>query len=156
MDINAGTFIYMFIRLCPFILVCFFTISSIFNNDIKGIVYLIGLLFTVGMTTILSKFLPIFESGNTPDAICNLISFGQGELSKVPLGEVIIGFTFMYLLVTMITVGQHSDVNLVSSNWPTVVFFSLLMITEIYVNSNMFHTLRNWLRSSNSVIEPIA
>lgn len=155
MDINAGTFIYMFIRLCPFILVCFFTISSIFNNDIKGIVYLIGLLFTVGITTILSKILPIFENGNTPDAVCNIISFGQGELSKVPISEVIIGFTFVYLLTTMITVGNDTEVNLVLSNWPTIAFFSLLIITELYVNSNIFHVFRNWLRPSSDN-QPIA
>lgn len=143
MDINAGTFMYMFIRLCPFILVCFFTISSIFNNDIKGIVYLVGLLFTVGITIGISPFVPVFngDTNNSPAAICNTLSFGTGELSHLPISEVIIGFTFLYLLVTMTAVGRKNNINLVSSNWPTVVFFLLLIITEINVNTNAFHGL---------------
>jgi len=148
MDINAGTFMYMFIRLCPFILVCFFTISSVFNNDIKGIVYLVGLLFTVGIAVGIGNFIPKFESNNVPDAICNIISFGHGELSKLPIGEVIIGFTFLYLLVTMTTIGRKHNINLVSSNWPTIVFFLLLVITELNVNTNAFHAIREMISPS--------
>ena len=47
MDINIATFLYIFLHICPLILVCFFTISSVFNNDIKGIVYLCGLLVSI-------------------------------------------------------------------------------------------------------------
>lgn len=54
MDINISTFTYLFMRLCPFILVCFFTIGSIFNNDLKGIVYLMGLIFAIGVIIIIS------------------------------------------------------------------------------------------------------
>lgn len=156
MDINIGTFMYMFIRLCPFILVCFFTISSIFNNDIKGIVYLVGLLFTVGITISISQFIPNFTNEmNDPNAICNVTSFGTGELSQLPISELIIGFTFLYLLITMTAVGTKNNINLVSSNWPTIVFFILLIITELNVNTNAFHGLYNMIYPPPENAEPV-
>ena len=124
MEINAATFMYLFIKLCPFILVCFFTISSIFNNDLKGIVYLIGMLFTIGITILLgnvSGISSLVEKMSNSE-ICETISFGHSSLSALPLSEVIIGFTFVYLLTSMMTVSY----SLVSANWPTVIFFILL------------------------------
>ena len=47
MDINLATFVFLFLRLSPFILICFFTLSSIFNSDLRGIVYLFGLLWAI-------------------------------------------------------------------------------------------------------------
>lgn len=138
MEINAATFMYLFIKLCPFILVCFFTISSIFNNDLKGIVYLIGLLFTIGITILLgnvsgiSNFVGKMSESNSE--ICETLSFGHSSLTTLPLSEVIIGFTFIYLLTSMISVSN----SLVSANWPTIIFFILLIIAELNTNSNIF------------------
>ena len=54
MDLNLATFSFLFLRLAPFILICFFTLSSIFNNDLRGIVYLFGLLIAVFTSFIIS------------------------------------------------------------------------------------------------------
>ena len=35
MEINITKALYLFIRLSPFIVVCYFTLMSIFNQDIK-------------------------------------------------------------------------------------------------------------------------
>lgn len=135
MDINASTFMYMFIRLCPFILVCFFTISSIFNGDVKGFVYLAGLLLNVGVTIgIISNYIPNYKQDTTQNMICDITSFGNKSLS---VGENIIGFTFFYLLTTMLIVGAKNEIYLVGSNWPTIVFFTLLIGSEIFINTNV-------------------
>ena len=135
MDINASTFMYMFIRLCPFILVCFFTISSIFNGDVKGFVYLAGLLLNVGITIgIISNYIPNYKQDTTQNMICDITSFGNKSLS---VGENIIGFTFFYLLTTMLIVGSKNEIDLVASNWPTIVFFTLLIGSEIFINTNV-------------------
>jgi hypothetical protein len=136
MEINASTFMNLFIKLCPFILVCFFTISSIFNNDLKGIVYLIGMLFTIGLTILVGNIPYVVELLGNPNGgeLCETISFGHSSLSRLPLGEVIIGFTFLYLLTSMMNVSTA----LVSANWPTVIFFILLIIAELNTNSNIF------------------
>ena len=47
MEFNIVAFTYLFLRLAPFILICFLTLSSIFNQDFKGLIYLLGILFTV-------------------------------------------------------------------------------------------------------------
>ena len=44
MDFNIINILYMFFRLAPFIIVSYFTLQSIFNQDLKGVIYLIGLL----------------------------------------------------------------------------------------------------------------
>ena len=44
MEANLFTIAYLFFRLSPFIIACFFSISSIFNNDMKGLIYLVGLI----------------------------------------------------------------------------------------------------------------
>ena len=38
MELNIATIIYLFFRLAPFIIVCFFSLQSIFNQDLKGLV----------------------------------------------------------------------------------------------------------------------
>ena len=134
MDINIKSFMYMFLKLCPYILVCFFTISSIFSNDIKGIVYLVGLLgsigFTIGISKFISGFLP--AGPESTDQICDILSIGNSNLSRLPIGEIITSFTFFYLLATMI----RNEV--VTTNIPTIVFFSILLFSELVVNTNLF------------------
>ena len=91
MELNISTFMYLFIRLLPFILVCFFSISSIFSNDVKGIVYLCGLLLTVGIGFVVSALIGMFtqksketnestnditgdeESNNKKELICKIL-----------------------------------------------------------------------------------
>jgi hypothetical protein len=108
-------------------------------------VYLVGLLVSIFVIIVggnLTSYLPdlsgwipqLFKNPNpNPDTICNILSFGDGQLSSLSIGQMIIGFSFSYLLTTML-IGEY---NLVSSNWPTIIFFSLLMLAEILVNTNI-------------------
>ena len=47
MEVNILSISYLFFRLAPFIIVCFFTLNSIFNQDLRGIIYLCGLLILI-------------------------------------------------------------------------------------------------------------
>jgi len=137
MELNIKTFLYIFLHLCPLILVCFFTISSIFNNDLKGMVYLFGLLFSIAVILFGGNLLDWFNIdwlplNPNPDPICKVLSFGNGD-GELSIGQMIIGFSFFYLLTTML-IGED---NLASSNWPTITFFSLLMLAEILINTNI-------------------
>tara|TARA_B110000879_G_scaffold115421_1_gene153698 strand:+ start:5744 stop:6418 length:675 start_codon:yes stop_codon:yes gene_type:complete len=158
---------YLFIRLLPFILVCFFSISSIFSNDVKGIVYLCGLLLTVGIGFGVSALIGMFtqksketnestnditsdeESNNKKELICKILSLGFSSLT-IPIGELITSFTFIYLLATMILTSTD-DSNVVSNNIPTIVFFSILMIIQL-VFSNKF--LSNYFNLGNIICHP--
>jgi len=133
MELNIVSFTYLFLRLAPFILVCFFTLSSIFNQDFKGLVYIAGLLFSSFTTIIignaLSDIIPSI-TGDKPD-ICNMISVGQTDnISKLPLGQSVISYTFGYLLYGII------KFNYVKQNIATLVFFPVLLLFDIIWNAS--------------------
>jgi len=143
MELNIKTFLYIFLHLCPFILVCFFTISSIFGNDIKGIVYLVGLLLSIGLVIMSESILPNLGDSwfNTKqNAMCNIFSFGQSSLSNLSIGQMIIGFSFSYLVYTMNVVNEDP---VFAANWPTILFFSLLVIAEFGINTNIMTFIKD-------------
>ena len=83
MELNIITITYLFLRLAPFVLVCFFSLASMFNQDFKGLIYLIGLIFATFVTMLFGNvlsFIPKVLPEERPE-ICNVISVGQqGEL----------------------------------------------------------------------------
>ena len=137
MDLNIISYIYLFLRLAPFFLVCFFTLSSILNQDFKGLIYVSGLLLTCFLTILISNgfsdFIPKFDD---KPAICNMISIGSvTDISKLPLGQVVISYTFGYLLYPLVYY------NIIQKNIPTLIFFPLLMFFDIVWNvQNMCYT----------------
>jgi hypothetical protein len=134
MEINLTTFFYLFLRLAPFVLVCFFSLLSIFNYDLKGVVYLFGIiisiLITIPLGNLISSFIPSINP-ETSSELCDIINIGGSEFSSLPIGQIIIGFTSSYLLSTIFLTDYNSIIN----NWPTIGFFSLLVICDIYWNN---------------------
>ena len=133
MDLNVIGFGYLFLRLAPFVLASFFTLASIFNQDFKGFICLVGLLFSSFITMLAAKLAFISNLTRPTDApeICNVLTIGQTDsLSDLPLGQSSINYTFAYLWYSMI----HSD--LVGQNIPTLVFFPLLIIFDFIWNFN--------------------
>ena len=131
MELNALTFSYLFLRLAPFILVCFFSLASIFNQDFKGLVYLVGLLLSCVVCTMfngLAKYIPHYEESERPE-ICNMITIGRlGEVSALPLGQNVFGYTFCYLLWWIIKNKYEAQ------NIPTLVFFPVLILFDFIWN----------------------
>jgi len=110
MDLNLATFIFLFLRLSPFILICFFTLSSIFNSDLRGIVYLFGLLWAVFMSFIIGNNINLGGTVGEEDrnAVCDVVFFGgDGKMEHVPVSETILGYTFFYLFTTLILKDKH-------------------------------------------------
>jgi hypothetical protein len=128
MELNLLVFGYLFLRLAPFILVCFFSLTSIFNQDFKGIVYLVGLLGACFSSIMIGKMFGIKTNEERP-AICSMVTLGQQELSSLPLGQTIFGYTFEYLLYVIV------KYKYVLQNIPTIVFFPLLILFDFYWNS---------------------
>src|SRR6056300_1883636 len=134
MEFNIVAFTYLFLRLAPFILICFFTLSSIFNQDFKGLIYLLGILFTVVISigaspSIQALINTLGLQKSDPMDICTSITINKMDvLSNIPLGQVVIVFTMTYLIYSMM------EYNIVSQNWPTIVFFVLLSVFNIYWN----------------------
>ena len=147
--INFTKMVYFILRLAPFIIVSFFVLDSVFNQEIKGVFYLGGVLISCMIVTILGNTVPsnitdssegsvanLFESTNkNSDAVpnhlrstvlCSLVSLGP--ISKLPLSQTILSFTFFYLVYI---IGTN---NLAESNIPTLIIFPILILSDIFWN----------------------
>jgi hypothetical protein len=143
MELNVFTITYLFLRLSPFIIVCFFSLASIFNQDFKGLIYLIGLIIscfiTITVGSPISKTLNgMLNLNRGEEPICkSLITLGNTTLSELPLSQTIFGFTFFYLFY-LFGMKKHTYIY---QNIPTLVFFPLLILFDIVWNvSNNCHT----------------
>jgi len=106
---NLTNILYMAFRLAPFLIVTFFTMSSIFNYDYKGIIYLCGLLLTsvlaisIGNTGLFDQEITLVKNTGAPVdpaiLICNSLALSEnGPLSKIPLSILVTAYTGAYLL----------------------------------------------------------
>ena len=137
-ELNLTNIFYTAYRLSPFILVSFFTLSSILNQDIKGIIYLAGLLIACFFSVIVSKS-DVFDSDVTPPTICNTLNLTNGvPFSRLPLSMTIFTYTFGYLLYIIGLYGLAKD------NITTIILFSLLIISEW--TWNIFFTCSSHIR----------
>ena len=145
MELNIITIFYLFFRLAPFVIVSYFSLSSIFNQDIKGIIYLVGLLLSCFCTIMVGSSIPIqystgdpLDASSIPNPVCNLITIGKdGSYSKIPLGISMLSYTLIYL-VYVIAKNKIEMYNL-----PTLILFPLLIVGDIIWNikNNCFQPL---------------
>ena len=129
MDIQLTALFYLFLRLAPFILVSYFTLSSVFHSDLKGFVYLIGLLITTIIGSALSSFLPMdwLKLPGERDFTCDFLDITKNSrVTYIPVGSGIITYTFGYLLYTIVKYGSQGQ------NWPTITFFSILSGIDLF------------------------
>ena len=140
--LNLTKIFYTAYRLFPFILVSFFTLSSLLNQDIKGIIYLAGLLIACFVsTTVGSTFPKFFEDvNNIPtltstidektivtdfNLICKSLTLGEdGPISKLPLSMTVYSFTFFYLVYI---IGKYK---LANQNIITILFFTSVILAS--------------------------
>lgn len=164
MNLSIGSLAYLFLQLSPFIVVCYFTLVSIFNRDLKGIIYIFGLLVALTGTYMISLLIDTYKESwlikllglGEQSILCNSITLGAMGLNTLPLGATVIGFTFWYLMFTLIehdmkVVGiKHGDdptqatnkwnaafpTPYIDSNWPTITFFVILLAAHIFLLGN--------------------
>jgi hypothetical protein len=132
MELNIITFGYLFFRLAPFILTCFFTLASIFNQDFKGFVLLVGLLLACFVGSMVGRIFNFQTPSSAIDNnLCNMITIGQMEnLSQLPLGQVVLSYIFFYL---MVFIGLNK---VYMQNGATLIFFPLLIFVDAIWNMN--------------------
>lgn len=139
MDLNIINIMYMFFRLAPFIIVSYFTLQSLFNQDLKGVIYLIGLIvasvITVVLGGVLKKFSP--PKGLMPTDYsrirCTQLTLGNTQpVSILPLSQTVFGYTLAYLTYFI------SVNNLQTQNIATFIMFPLVIVSDmIWSTSNM-------------------
>jgi hypothetical protein len=131
MDLNLINVLYMFFRLSPFIIVSYFTLQSILNQDLKGVIYLIGLIVTSFVVYLIASVLPeeavLKNSSDLMKIKCTQLTIGQHQpISKLPLSQTVFGYTLTYLSYF---IGVN---NLQSQNIPIFILFPFLILGDIF------------------------
>lgn len=132
MDLNVGSLVYLFFRMAPFFIVSFFTLSSIFNHDFRGLVYLVGLVLSSVLCIIIGKVLPNPWNGKSIETRmkCSALTLGKTEpLSNLPLSQNVFGYTLAYLTYFIAT-NKLADKNI-----PMFVFMSMVVLADMYWNA---------------------
>jgi hypothetical protein len=126
--LNMQSLLYVGFRLAPFILVSFFALSSLFNSDLKGIIFLAMLLLNCFVTTMIGNMFPDDTSSTNPYGVCQSMSLTKiGHLSRnFPLNINVLTFTFAYLIYIIIAYDA------VNTNIPTIVVFSVFILYQWY------------------------
>jgi len=131
MNLDLATLFYMFFRLAPFILVSYFTLSSVINQDIKGILYLVGVIIACFTCIIVGGVL--FPSSNSdPNSLsteqCETFTISDQPISKIPLSLAVLTYTFTYLSYVIV------KYSLWATNIPTLILFPVLIICDFLWN----------------------
>jgi hypothetical protein len=134
MDLNIVNIFYLFFRLAPFIIVSYFTLQSIFNQDLKGLIYLFGLIVAAVLTVLIGNIIPypntpILSIDKYSKAKCNSLTLGSdAPISRLPLSQTVFGYTLAYLSYF---IGVN---NLTTQNIPTFVIFPILILADMFWN----------------------
>ena len=110
------TNLFQFISaLLPTLLIFFMVMISIFNQDIKGLVYLAGILITSVINIFLLNTIKSQKDDNS-SASCNMFNlpFNMNNYNVPSLNSVLIAFTIAYLLLPMQASNQMNYVIIVA------------------------------------------
>ena len=121
--------------LSPYLIPLYLLMSSFFNQDMKGLFYLVLLTINVYMTFMMSKFVNLESGLNSDSNFCNfgpfnglLVSMGSTNNNSLSINSSIIGFTLSYLGYPMYL---NENVNL-----SIMVMFMALFIINAFVQSS--------------------
>lgn len=143
LDVSFGTFFYLFMRLFSFIIVCFFVIISIFSWDIKGFVYLVGLIITTGFFQLFKLTPQLFEGMSDwlkPDQAKYTKECVDVFTTDLPINQIVIGFTMAYLFNTLVQNGYRNSSSsepIIYEYSPIVPFFIVVFISDLLINTNI-------------------
>lgn len=112
-----------FSLIAPTMASLFILFGSFVNSDIKGLIYMAGLILSLGLGILLKPFFGGGTDLNTPTA-CNLFSdsFPNSQYSNPSLDTLSLCFTFSYIIVPMI----YNK----TLNWPIVVSLLFAVIVN--------------------------
>ena len=168
MVLNITELPYLIFRLGPIIVVSFFVFQSLLLWDLKGVIYIAGLLLTCLLTLLanagLNIILPITEQ-NEKNPKCRTITIGDnGEyISNIPLNLTVYSFTFFYLLIFIFNLAnsdssegilnsskitQKTINSAIQQNIPVMIIFPVFILIELYwigINNCISDDIKNYI-----------
>jgi len=131
MELNIINIIYLFFRFAPFIIISYFTLESIFNQDLKGVVYIVGLLVASVCTILFGNIIGQSENPLIANPKCTTLTIGNNQpISNLPLSQTVFGYTLSYLSYF---IGVN---NLATQNIPTFIIFPLIILADMMWNTS--------------------
>lgn len=125
----------LFFKLLPFIIVCYFLLYSLFFFDLKGIIYLTGLLISCIVAVTVGK-LSNLET-NAPNSDCQILFLNNSDnnrpLSPIPLNIISMVFLLSYYFTIIIKHKKFKD-NAITAILLLIVVLSYLV--WFYLMSN--------------------
>jgi len=126
---NYREVLYIF---APFIIVCYFLLLSIFNTDMKGIIYLIGLLISCISTIFIGNGIVGKFNNKDKEALCNIITINHiSEFSNVPISLTVYCFTLAYLTFTMLSLNLTF---IIRAMIPILFLFVLIIMDILWIS----------------------
>ncbi len=125
------TNVFRFISyITPVLLIFFMIMISVFNQDVKGLIYLGGVLITIFITVAVKNM--IKHPSDNPAYTCELFDFpGNASDYTVPsLNSVLIAFTFSYLFKPMQDYSQYNYSIIIS----ILILFVIDAVTKLTNN----------------------
>ena len=127
-ELTFNSILYLFYRLAPFILVSFFVLGSIIGGEVKGFVYLVGLITACCMCFMGMGW--IGENANDHRAaVCDSLIINGITSDQTPISMAIFAFSFFYLVYPVAK--YHIEID----NVPMLVFFPILILADAYWNT---------------------
>lgn len=120
---NMGNVFKLFSAISPMLLVFFLVVSSLFNQDLKGLIYLAGLMLACMINIFAMNQIKSIKQANT-DVICDLFDFPKTGYNSPNLTSMMIAFTTFYVLLPM----NYNN----SMNYGVVVFFLCMFSIDAF------------------------
>jgi len=135
---GIGTILYFIFRLAPIILLVFFAVNFFYNYDSLIALYFVGISLATLITLMFSRYFPtinfdtnLSDIKNRPalNKMCTMYFFKDGPISKLPLSQLILSFTFFYIAYILLKYG------LLRENLPILILLPTLIVGDITWNS---------------------
>jgi len=127
--------VFQFLSLVsPFILTMMMVLISLFNSDVKGLVYLAGIMLALPINVMLQNLIKSKRETTDPDATCDLFDFPYPSqwiqsYDTPSYNSLIIAFTFIYLFLPMYQTNYM--------NYPLLIFILMLLITDAVTRNTL-------------------
>lgn len=122
-ELTLSNIFQLIAALSPLILGFFMIMISVFNQDIKGIIYLAGILISTVINVLVLNMIKSEKDPESSDS-CDLIHlpFGLSNYNIPSLNSVLLTFTFIYLVMPMVASNQI--------NYALIIFLSGMIIID--------------------------
>lgn len=99
MDNIAANMFPFLVMVLPYVLIGFFVLLSVFNENLKGIMYITGIVMLISFTSIFIQDSPR-ENISGRKEVCRLFDL-YGFSKSLPFSIMVYSFTFIYLILPM-------------------------------------------------------